>query len=62
MIDAGKKIRNTVVLLMLSVIIIAAAISAWLLLSGKETQQDKIYSGAKLVKGSQAYVLDWGIL
>lgn len=62
MINTGNRIRSTWILIILSIIIITTAVSLWFLFSSRDTEQDKTYSGAKLVEQKIDHIFDWRIL
>lgn len=62
MINTGKRMRGIGMLIILSVVLALAIALLWVFLLDADTQQDKNYSGAKLVEQQKLYIKDLSIL
>lgn len=62
MINTDKKIGIIGILLALCIALAIIAALSWVFLLGGDKQQDKTYSGAKLVDQRECSIGDWSIL
>lgn len=62
MINTEKKIGIIGILLVLCIALAIAATLVWVFLIDEDKQQNKTYSGAKLVEQRVYYIEDWKIL